>query len=213
MQKRYFVLAALILLLGVALMAFVPVDRSADHHVADLSGYAVDSDSTKAEFKWYTIAEALEMQKTSQKKIFMDVYTTWCGPCRMLDANTFSNPEIQKILSEYFIPVKFNAESGDTILYQGQTFTNRNYSPLPRKSTHDFAVYIASTEQGLGYPTVVFMDETGTRLQPISGYREPGKGTPQNPGMEPILKFFGTDAYKTTSWNDYFAAFQSNITQ
>jgi len=211
MQKRILISAALIMLLGAALMAFVPMDTLKEASGADLMMATTVEDSAKTEFKWYTISEALEMQKTSHKKIFMDVYTTWCGPCRMLDANTFSNPEIQKLLSEYYIPVKFNAESGDTIQYQGQTFTNRNYSPLPRKSTHDFAVYIASTEQGLGYPTVVFMDETGTRLQPISGYREAGKVTAQNPGMEPILSFFGTDAYKTATWNDFYAAFQSNI--
>ena len=124
----------------------------------------------------------------------------------MLDANTFSNPVIRKILSEYYIPTKFNAESGDSILFKGQTFTNPNYSPQPRKSTHEFAVYIASTQNGLGYPTMVFLDEELNMIQPIAGYL-----TPQQ--LEPILVYFGTDANKTTDWPTYYAAFKSSISQ
>ena len=37
------------------------------------------------EIQWMTLAEALEAQKTVPKKIFMDVYTKWCGPCKLLD--------------------------------------------------------------------------------------------------------------------------------
>ena len=37
------------------------------------------------EINWMTMDEALAAQKEEPKKIFMDVYTTWCGPCKMLD--------------------------------------------------------------------------------------------------------------------------------
>ena len=43
------------------------------------------------EINWMTMDEALAAQKEEPKKIFMDVYTTWCGPCKMLDKNTFAN--------------------------------------------------------------------------------------------------------------------------
>ncbi len=83
---------------------------------------------------------------------------------------------------------------------------NRNYTPTPRKSTHDFAVYIASTQQGLGYPTMVFLDSSLNMIQPISGYLVPSQ-------LEPILSFFGTDAYKTTDWETYYKGFTSQISQ
>ena len=39
-----------------------------------------------------TLDEARAAQKKEPKKIFMDVYTDWCGPCKLLDKNTFQNP-------------------------------------------------------------------------------------------------------------------------
>ena len=78
--------------------------------------------------------------------------------------------------------------------------------PATAQSTHPFAVYIASTPQGLGYPTMVFLDEESNMIQPISGYL-----TPQQ--LEPILSFFGTNAYKSTDWNTYYNSFKSSISQ
>ncbi|HEU0136308.1 MAG TPA: thioredoxin family protein, partial [Flavobacterium sp.] len=52
--------------------------------------------SSAQEIKWMTIDEALAAQKKVAKPIFMDVYTDWCGPCKMLDKNTFNNPEFAK---------------------------------------------------------------------------------------------------------------------
>lgn len=207
MQKKHYLAAALIVLMAATLVAVVPA-QSENRGVALAEPVLTEqpADSAVAELKWYTVEEALKLQETTKKKIFMDVYTTWCGPCKMLDANTFSHPVIKKLLTDNYIPVKFNAESGDTITYKGQTFVNPNYTPQPRKSTHQFAIYIASTNQGLGYPTMVFLDENGDMIQPLSGYLEPAR-------LEPILSFFGTDAYKTTTWPDFFKGFQSSITQ
>ena len=41
------------------------------------------------EINWMTIDEALAAHKKTPKPIFMDVYTYWCGPCNLLDKNTF----------------------------------------------------------------------------------------------------------------------------
>jgi thioredoxin-related protein len=203
-QKKYYVFAAIAVAIIAGILTLNPLRSDA----APVKQEAITPDSTTAvaEVKWYTVEEALKMQDSTKKKIFMDVYTTWCGPCKMLDANTFHHPEIMRLLNEYFIPVKFNAESGDTIVYKGQTYVNPNYSPKPRTSTHQFAIYIASTQQGLGYPTMVWLDENGDMIQPLSGYLEPSR-------LEPILNFFGTNAYKTTTWPDYYKEFKSAITQ
>lgn len=205
MQKKHLVLAVLIILVSATLVFALPAQDNQPETVAQSAVYP-DSDSAVVELKWYTIEEALELQKTNHKKIFMDVYTTWCGPCKMLDANTFGNPVIRNILNEYYIPVKFNAESGDTITYKGQDFVNPAYTPQPRKSTHQFAIYIASTDQGLAYPTMVFLDEEGGMIQPITGYLDPQR-------LEPIISFFGTNAYKTVTWPDYFNGFKSAFNQ
>ena len=46
------------------------------------------------EINWMSMEAALAKQKEVPKKIMVDMYTTWCGPCRMLDKNTFSNKKL-----------------------------------------------------------------------------------------------------------------------
>ena len=52
--------------------------------------------------------EAARLQKQHPKKIIIDMYTTWCGPCRMLDRNTFSNKSLAEYVNNNFYAVKFN---------------------------------------------------------------------------------------------------------
>ena len=61
------------------------------------------------QIQWMSLSEALEAQKKEPKKIIMDVYTKWCGPCKLLDKKTFANPDLARYVSEHFYAVKFNA--------------------------------------------------------------------------------------------------------
>ena len=65
----------------------------------------------ESKVKWYTFEEAVELNKAEQRKIFIDVYTDWCGWCKKMDATTFNSPEIAKILNEEYYAVKFDAET------------------------------------------------------------------------------------------------------
>ena len=62
------------------------------------------------EIKWMTMDEALTAQKKKARPIFMDVYTDWCGPCKMLDKNTFHDKAVADYINENYYAVKFNAE-------------------------------------------------------------------------------------------------------
>ena len=66
---------------------------------------------------WVSFEQAVELQKTNPKNIMMDVYTKWCGPCKMMDKNTFDNPLIAKFLNDNFYAVKFNAEGTEKVSY------------------------------------------------------------------------------------------------
>ncbi|MCB0458229.1 MAG: thioredoxin family protein, partial [Flavobacteriaceae bacterium] len=57
------------------------------------------------EIKWMTMDEALAAQSKTPKKIFVDMYTVWCGPCKMLDKNTFSNPDVAAFINKNFYAV------------------------------------------------------------------------------------------------------------
>ena len=83
------------------------------------------------QIEWLTLAEAMEAQKKIPKKIFMDVYTDWCGPCKLLDKNTFQNPDVSSYISEHYYAVKFNAEGQEEINFYDRKLVyigSTNYS-------------------------------------------------------------------------------------
>ena len=67
--------------------------------------------------QWMTLAEAIEAQKENPKKIIIDVYTDWCGPCKLMDKNTFQNRDVAAYISKHYYAVKFNAEGNESITY------------------------------------------------------------------------------------------------
>jgi len=121
--------------------------------------------------QWMSFAEALEAQKKEPKKIFMDVYTDWCGPCKLLDKNTFQNPDVSRYISTHYYAVKFNAEGQEQIDFFDQTFINPNFDPnrKGRNATHQFTRFLGVK----GYPTVVFFSEQGDPIMPVVGYQKP----------------------------------------
>ena len=156
--------------------------------------------------EWMSMNEALEAQKKEPKKIFMDAYTTWCGPCKMLDKNTFSNKDVAKYINENYYPVKFNAEGNALIKYKEHTFENPNFDPNKkgRNSQHTFATAMKIS----GYPSLAFFDEKGELLNVMPGYRTPNQ-------LEVFLKLFAKDDYKeitsNEAWKEYQEAFKATF--
>lgn len=62
------------------------------------------------EFYHGTWEEALMKSKTEDKIIFVDAFTTWCGPCKNMAANTFPDPEVGKFFNQNFISMKIDME-------------------------------------------------------------------------------------------------------
>ncbi len=132
---------------------------------------------------WLSIEEAFELNKANPKPIIIDVYTSWCGYCKVMDKNTFSNPDIANYINQHFYAVKFDAETSDTITYQGQVYTNPQ--PGVRRSTHSLAVKLL--ERRLSYPTIIYFDKTGRKNL------APGYQTPQQ--IQPLLVYFAEEIY------------------
>ena len=149
--------------------------------------------------KWYSIEEALELNKTEQRKIFIDVYTGWCGWCKKMDATTFSNPTIAKILNEDYYAVKFDAETNDTINFGGQKFMNEGGRS---RSPHQLAVAILQGK--MSYPSMAVLHEYNQAPIVIPGYKTANI-------LEPILMFIAENAYKSQTFEDYQKKFKSGI--
>lgn len=155
------------------------------------------------EIKWMSLEEAVEAQKATPKKIFIDAYTLWCGPCKMLDKKTFKNKDVANYINENFYAVKFNAEGNETINFQGNTFTNPNYDSKKgngRNSSHQLSQYFSIR----AYPTLVFLDEEANLIAPLPGFK-----TPQQ--LEIYLKLFKSDDYKNITEQGDWVAYQENF--
>ena len=151
---------------------------------------------------WLTLNEALAAQEKTPKKIFMDVYTNWCPPCKLMDKKTFQNDDVIDYINENYYAVKFNAEGTEEVRYNNTTFTNPEYrkGKFGRNSMHMFTQALKINS----YPSIVFFDEKGAMIAPVPGYR-----TPQQ--LELYLKMIQNDDYKgltsTEAWESYEKAF------
>ena len=123
------------------------------------------------EIKWMPLDEALAAQKKNAKPIFMDVYTDWCGPCKMLDKNTFHDKAVADYINENYYAVKFNAEGNEEINYKGKKYSNPNYvaNRKGRNSVHDFTLFLKVR----AYPSMMIFDSKGNVAEPVVGYHTP----------------------------------------
>lgn len=143
--------------------------------------------------EWMSWEEAVQLSQSDAqpKKLFIDIYTDWCGWCKKMDKDTFQNPEVAAYMQQNFYMVKMDAEGKDPIEYKGNTF---KYVPSGRRGYHELA---AALLQGkLSYPTVVFLDENLNMLSPVPGYQK------AKPFLE-IARYFGDDHYKDKDWQAY----------
>lgn len=147
--------------------------------------------------QWMTWEEAITASQSAKaagktpKKIFVDIYTNWCGWCKKMDKETFEQPEIARYLNEHYYPVKFNAEQRETINFRGRPF---KFIQQGSRGYHELAVALLNGK--MSYPTVVFLDENIQIIQPISGYLKVDL-------FDMILHFFAGNYYKNTSWETF----------
>ena len=157
---------------------------------------------------WVTMDKALELQKNTPKNIMIDIYTTWCGPCKMLDKNTFTNKDLITFVNANYYAVKFNAEGNESVNYKNRLFENPNYDPAKakrRNSAHQFSQYLGVR----AYPTIVFLDDNAELIAPIPGYQTVQK-------IEIYLQLFKDQTYKDINsqeaFNTYYKSFKPTLT-
>jgi thioredoxin-related protein len=156
-----------------------------------------------SQIQWMTMNEALEAQEQEPKKIFADMYTDWCGPCKMMDKNTFTNPDFVDYVNTHYYPVKFNAEGNESVTYKDFEYTNPNYKPElkgKRNAQHLFANALKIS----GYPTVIFFDENADVIAPLVGYRTADQ-------LEIFLKMIAKDDYKKLTTEESWQAYQEDF--
>jgi thioredoxin 1 len=106
--------------------------------------------NTGIQFFEGTFDAAKAKAKAEGKKIFMDAYASWCGPCKMMQKNTFPDPLVGKLFNEKYVSVAYDMEVGEGL-----------------KLSQKYPVE--------AYPTLFFMDADGNILKQELGYRDPAE--------------------------------------
>ncbi len=146
--------------------------------------------------KWYTWDEAVKANKKEKKKFFVDIYTTWCGPCKMMDARTLENPEVAAYLNKHFYPVKLDAEQKGDIVYNGHTF---KWVKGGRRGVHTLAYSLLDGK--MSYPSLVFLNEKEERIMISKGFKKKDDFMKE-------LKYIKEEHFKNTTLNAYKAKAQ-----
>ncbi|MGH1435324.1 MAG: thioredoxin family protein [Lewinella sp.] len=129
----------------------------------------VEPVAKEAKINWLTWEEAMVAMENNPKKMFIDVYTDWCGWCKRMDANTFTDGDVIDFMNENYYAVKFNAESTPDQQYKGNTLSFQ--AGAGRRGVHELAVVLLNRR--LGYPSFVYLDEQQNSLKISPGYKTP----------------------------------------
>ncbi|WP_026235821.1 thioredoxin family protein [Echinicola pacifica] len=111
----------------------------------------------KAEIKWYSFEEAVALNEEEPKMVLVDVYTDWCGWCKKMDKETFTDAAVVEYLNENFYAVKLDAENTkETFEFKGEEYTQAT---------------MAQSMQVRSYPNFVIINETMENITQLPGYR------------------------------------------
>lgn len=190
-MKRIFLL---LLALSCVTSSLFAGDKKKKTVPATTTSAALDS----TEIKWLSLEDLEVAMRKQPKKVFMDIYTDWCGWCKVMDKKTFSNKEVIKYMNTHFYAVKFNAERKDSVRFLG-----RWYGFKTEGRANELAIQLLKGQ--MSYPTSVILEENFQNPQPIPGYLDV-------PTIEKVLKYLAENHYKNTSFEEYSKGFSPSWT-
>ncbi len=121
------------------------------------SPHAVAQQDT--EIHWLTFQELQDSLAIKPKKVFIDFYTDWCLYCKKMDKVSFRDAQVVATMHKDYYAVKMNAESKDTIVFNGDTFINTQ-TGKQRNPMHEIPLLLASRpDVPFSLPAMVVLNE------------------------------------------------------
>ena len=128
--------------------------------IALLGSFTIKKD--KQELKWLDWNTGYLLAKKENKIILVDAYTDWCGWCKKMDKDTYTNQEIIKTLNKDFVVIKFNPEIADI-----------TYDLEGKKLTGAELLMQLSQGKSTGFPTTYFIQPNKRQIRLAAGYLDP----------------------------------------
>ena len=97
----------------------------------------------EATIRWMDFEQLEDSLRIRPKKVFVAFYADWCAYCKKLDRAAFSDTAVINILNEEYYAVKMDAESQDTIVFEGQSYHNSEVG-RKRNPTHEIPLLLAT---------------------------------------------------------------------
>lgn len=130
---------------------------------------------------WTGVQRALELADSEEKLILIDVYAAWCPYCQRMQTDVYPSDAVREKIAEYFIPVRINVESDNTLTYLGNRMTEAEFARALRYRS---------------VPTTYFMNREGAVVGQQPGYLEIDMFTA-------LLEYVGSGAFESLSFDEF----------
>ena len=143
------------------------------------------------EVKWNKAAEVFSKDAKAGKKKLVFINADWCNTCKVMKRSSFIDSSNANYISSKYELVDFDPTLKDTLYYKGQAMINPASNEVPY---HSLAFTLS--RGSLAFPTLVVMNEADEVIDAIPLYINAGF-------LKQITRFYGDDAYKTKSWQEF----------
>lgn len=141
-----------------------------------------------SELTWYGFDEGIQKAKDENKLVLMDVYTDWCGWCKVMDEKTYTDPGVVQLLNSKFVLIKLNPEKDGPVMFNGKSYNADHFA------------------QGIGvngYPATAFFESNEKMITLVPGYLKADE-------FLPILEYIGEKRYNDIGFDDFLKQRQKN---
>ena len=107
---------------------------------------------------WISLAEAQEKIKDNPKTIFIDFSAEWCGWCKVMDKNTFSDADVAAYMNKNYYSVRLDYDSKEQLEFFGEKFTARE---------------LGTKYKVPGLPTILLVSHDNKKSKTLVGYKKP----------------------------------------
>lgn len=143
---------------------------------------------TASDMDWQNYNSGIESAKSKDKVVMVQFFATWCGYCKKMDKEVFSDQKVKDNLSQNFVSVRVTESSDNKVNYGGKDVTEKE---------------LTSLYQVNGFPTIVFLDGEGKTLSDKEGRELKIPGFVPAEEMNSILAWIGTKSYKEMDYGAF----------